>query len=408
MKHKWIVMLVVAVACVLLPAAVLAEMSWGDFVGAVDAMTQGATGQVVYELGETEVVENASDTDEALFVPEGVQLVLRGGWFGEMRLGGGDIVLEKVTVSSQREEWAAIYFPPNGNKKVEVKLTIDKDTVIESLGYNGDGLGAWDLYGGDTSITIINHGVIASDGMGARLLLTNMGKGKSASLAFYNDGEVEATVTGASLQCMSGGGDADIWVHNAGIVRGERFSGIAAGSASQQGKATVSIWNAETGELYGGVAPMRLMMDSGAKGSVGTLTNLGLCSGQHGIWLATSAGAPVPMRINGIGTVEDGSRRLETHVNVDMKLTLKKAEKPPKEEEFMKTVTPWLEQLGVAELPQEIQIRTALSTVDAEDVQGFFYERHVSGGGKGQAEPPLHALPPGMDAWPEARGGDDD
>lgn len=408
MRNKRILFLILTVVCILLPLAAVAD-TWAEFVDAVNAVTQGATGQVVYTPTD-EVVGSCTDTDEALFVPDGVQLVLHGGWYGEMRLGGGDVTLEGAHVITDREEWAAIYFAPNGSKDVTIKLTIDEESEIESNGYNADGLGAWDLYGGNTSITVVNHGYISGDGMGARLLLTEMGDGKSASLAFFNDGMINGTVTGVSLQCESKDGDTDVWFHNAGNIEGENFSGVGVGSTSQRGKATASVWNAEAGELYAAVSPMRLVMDGGAEGSLGTLTNLGICSGPRGLWLATSAMDPVPMRIHGIGDMEDADveETLKTHVNVDMKLTIKKGEKPPTEKAFAETVTPWLERLGVAELPQEIQIRTALCTLDAEDAQGFLYEQHVRGGGKAQEEPPPHALPPGMNVLPETPDGDDE
>jgi len=353
MKHRWILGLLLV--GLLLPLCARAE-TWANFVKTVNAATKGAEGEVVVVAPEH--VEAYKKKTDALRVPDGVSLVIEGGQFESMALGGGDITLRAVQVLAEKQDQTAIYIPSNQSKPMSLKLTIDPDTVIQSTAVEGDGIGTWDKFSEDAIIDITNYGTIASDqAVGVLIRIQAQGK-KDASIKMHNFGTVTGGKQGIFLAADTVNGAGDVWLHNEGEARSKESNGIGVRGQTAKGSAKVHVENATDGLIvsdwdYGLKMTMYDSRRDEDEEPAGIIVNDGVISGTDGaIHLTTLPLTPVPIRLRSPGTLVN-SRDDTKIVYAEFRMELsKKTDKAPEEEAFLEAVTPWLTQLGIDYLPE--------------------------------------------------------
>ncbi len=391
---KRILVVSLLVVCLVLPLCASAE-SWADFVKSVCAATKDAEGEVVYEVSES--VDSCKKSDKALHVPDGVQLIIQGGTFGAMRLGSGDIELRDVTALVEEKGQSAIYIPQNGKKPVHLKLTVGQNTEIHSAAVEGDAIGTWDKFGGDSSIILINYGTITSDqGFGVLLRIQAQGSSK-ANVYAYNYG----TVTGGSGAIFLAGdtvkGDSDVWLHNEGSAIGEYGEGLFVRGLSQTGKATGYIWNAPNGMAQGFPAAIALHMECPPENSNGEVINRGTASGnRNAILLSTSPLKPVTMQVRNDGKLLCSREDHQIAFDFFMELKAKK-DAVPAEDAFVQAIEPWMQQVGIEYFPSDIQAESYMTVLRNDGRMDTHYQRTVAGGGQPLSKPLEEKLPTTQD-----------
>ena len=376
MKSKRAFFLGALVALMILPVMGIAE-SWAGFVKTVNAATKKAKGEVVVAAPDT--VEGNEKGDPAIYVPKGAKLVIEGGSFEVMMLGGGDITLRGVNVQNpQNSRMAAIFIVSNGNKAVDLALTIEEDTVIASE--TGSGI-FWSFdytKSPDIKLLIDNRGTISAGRENERIGIKARGveivhritKSKKADITVRNSGAISGAI-GIDVSIVNQG------LSTASVVNEGKIDAVAGGIvASVQSlnkKSSVTVENAgevaasaESGSgIALGVGSRIFQKKPAGRGQVineGTVTG-----GQAGISVGTDYDPMLPIKLSGGGTARAESGPDENARDIDIGLSLESWAGAPDQAGFEQAVGPWLEEnFAMDDLPEGTRVRVQLSAFSGE------------------------------------------
>jgi len=367
---------VLAAIMILLPAIGVAE-SWANFVQTVNSATKKAKGEVVVTAPDT--VERNVKGDGELIVPKGVQLIIEGGSFEVMLLGGGNITLRGVTVQNPEGNWAILIWS-DGKKAVDMALTIEEDTVIAAE--NGTAIQwAYD-YSKSPNIKIFidNRGTIT-----ASMEIPKIGfKPKGIEIVHRITKSKEADITVRNSGTISGGIGIEVGIDNQGLSTANVINegtvnatagGIAVSVQSANKKSSASIENAATGKVTA-TAEDSCGISLGVSSELfkkkvalpGQVVNEGTAiGGQAGIAMGSAYFPTMPIKLAGSGiarcteTADESAR----DINIDFYMTGK--DKAPDQASFEQSIVQWLdENNSMGALPEGTRVRVQLAVSSSE------------------------------------------
>ena len=390
---KRFLLICVLVAAICLPAMALGE-TWVGFVERVQEAMEDAEGTVVVSVAE----DVASARDTPLTVSADVQLVIegRGGGFGGMLIGGGDVTLRGEGLSARQIKMDV---DSSAKTPFQVKLTIEEGVTIESLVCDGTSQTATELeiynHGeikprlherpvslrmeqkkGDVSLTFHNYGSIESSGEDCGMVLGFPApSGKVYYLNVRNEGSIK-------IACESdNAASINIWGYMYGNSSGAlQYSVTNSGLISVNGAVFVGAYAAKkvyefsVENLEGGVIENTskegpaLSVDAAnymktTEGAI-QISNAGTLRAPGTILnLSMETGNTAPFAFSSLGTMEradEGAPVLETTISqwVD------NAKKFMDEEKFGVVADAWIEESGFHTLPAGTTMRLVLNAIN--------------------------------------------
>lgn len=362
---------VLAAIMILLPAIGIAE-SWANFVQTVNSATKKAKGEVVVAAPDT--VERNVKGDKELIVPKGVQLVIEGGSFEAMLLGGGDITLRGVTVQNP-EGNRAILIWSDGKKAVDLALTIEEDTVIAAE--NGTAIQwAYDYTKSpDIKIFIDNRGTIT-----AGMEIPKIGsKQRGIEILHRITKSKKADVTVRNSGTISGGIGIEVGIDNQGLSTANVINegtinaaagGIAVSVQSVNKKSSASVQNTATGKViataedsYG--ISLGMMSEVFKKNIAlqGQVVNEGTAiGGQAGISMGAGYFSTPAIKLTGSGIARRTETADESARDITVDFYMPGKDKAPNQADFEQVIVQWLdENNSMGGLPEGTQVKVQLT-----------------------------------------------
>ena len=383
-KRAW-VLGVLAAVIILLPAMGIAE-SWADFVQTVDSATKKAKGEVVVTAPDT--VERNAKGDAELIVPKGVQLIIEGGNFEAMLLGGGDITLRGVTVQNP-EGNRAILIWSDGKKAFDITLTIEEDTVIAAE--NGTAIQwAFDYSRSpDIKIFIDNRGTIT-----ANMEIPKIGfKPRGIEIVHRITRSKKADVTVRNSGTISGGVGIEVGIDNQGLSTASVINegtinatagGIAVSVQSVSNKSSASVENAAAGKVtataedsYGISLGVLSELFKKKVALSGQVVNEGTAiGGQAGISIGSAYFPTMPIKLIGSGIARSTETANESARDIDIDFYMTGKDKAPDQAAFEQAIEQWLdENNSIDGLPEGTRVRVQLTLPSNEAAEPLVVEK---------------------------------
>lgn len=277
MKKKLCVFLLSALLC--LPIICQAE-TWAEFVSMVNEAMEGQTGEVVVKAPEKVSGYTIDDEPQnsCLWAPDGVQLIIDGGFFTDMLLGGGDISLRNLTVSSNDSKNGhalQVFSSSTDSKPLSLKLTIEKGSKIVAAGaFNNIDSAIYCETDGDSSsrqtgaeIEICNWGVIdarpAPNGNAIHINLSTQKRKDSLAFRLQNYGTIVDGQCAFDIHLSAVDGDGLAAIENDGAIQSQHLL-IRVSSDNTDG--SLSFINRGTLSLKGSMA-LQLFSESSKRTS---------------------------------------------------------------------------------------------------------------------------------------------
>jgi len=383
-KRAWFLGALAAIM-ILLPAIGVAE-SWADFVQTVNAATKKAKGEVI--VTAPDIVERNVKGDAELFVPKGVQLVIEGGSFEVMLLGGGDITLRGVTVQNP-EGNRAILIWSDGKKAVDLALTIEEDTVIAAE--NGTAIQwAYDYTKSpDVKIYIDNRGTIT-----AGMEIPKIGfKPRGIEIVHRITKTKKADITVRNSGTISGGIGIEVGIDNQGLSTANVINegtihatagGIAVSVQSVNKKSSASVENAATGKVtataedsYGISLGVLSELFKKKVALPGQVVNEGTAiGGRTGISMGSAYFPTMPVTFTGSGIARCTETAEVSARDIDIDFYMTGKDKAPDQDTFEQTIEQWLDENdSMGGLPEGTRVRVQLAVASSEGAGPLVMEK---------------------------------
>ncbi len=373
---RWL-LLGIALFCIGLPMAVRAQ-TWDQFVRTVNTATKGAQGDVVVVV--TEPVDAYKRNSRPLVSPPGVQLIIEGGRFTTMQVQSGHIELRDVTVTCDARETPALHIPPAGMQPIDLTLIISAGTTIQGLGHEGEAIGTWKKYAGNTNITLINYGTIRSAQAMGILVRIQGQTSRTANLRLYNFGEIQGETSAVFLAAETVSGSGDVWLHNEGTLDSRLETAATIRIKTNRGHATGSVWNAPEGVIRSEFSTGLCMSAEEATDSCNThLINLGTIAGrQQAVSYLVSAGSPAPAALYAGGTF--GVQARNVPIGVSFRQALLAKEVAMTKEAHLPVAEAWLAGLPLGQLPGELSLQSHLLAYRIGETTRMLHQKTYIGG----------------------------
>lgn len=370
---------VLAAIMILLPAIGIAE-SWANFVQTVNSATKKAKGEVVVTAPDT--VERNVKGDKELIVPKGVQLVIEGGSFEAMLLGGGDITLRGVTVQNPEGNRAVLMWS-DGKKAFDLALTIEEDTVIAAE--NGTAIQwAYDYTKSpDIKIFIDNRGTIT-----AGMEVPKIGsKQRGIEIIHRVTKSKKADVTVRNSGTISGGIGIEVGIDNQGLSTANVINegtinatagGIAVSVQSVNKKSSASVQNAATGKVtataedsYGITLGVMSELFKKNVALPGQVVNEGTTiGGQAGIAMGAEYFQAPAIKLTGSGIASRTETADESARDITIDFYMTGKDKAPNQADFEQVIVQWLDENdSMGGLPEGTQVKVQLA-VSSDETAG--------------------------------------